>query len=202
MFIGTRWYYKHGYTPLNSIDFAKFLNHYPVCPRQLVLSRVAANSATNKMTLTNLATIFGPNLVRPGGAGSEINIAAMDVVTPVSVVLYYLNCPEEYFEESASNRTSPVSTAQGSGGGSGERKGVVTAVVSVAEGRAQWRGSNTNVPIAEQRSPEAKVFRRSRRSSSRGNKTASTSSSRGSASIKNTSTSSVSSLTTPKESVL
>lgn len=53
------------------------------------------------MTLNNLATLFGPNLLRPSGTNPmEMNAAAVDIVTPVSLVLYFLNCPEDYFDES------------------------------------------------------------------------------------------------------
>lgn len=70
--------------------------------------RVAMNSSENKMSLNNLATIFGPNLLHPGTTTMEAFL--MDVVTPVSVVLFFLNCPEEYFDESLF-RASPDSTA-------------------------------------------------------------------------------------------
>ena len=66
------------------------------------------HSAENKMSLNNLATIFGPNLLHPGTTTMEAFM--MDVVTPVSVVLFFLNCPEEYFDESLF-RASPDSTA-------------------------------------------------------------------------------------------
>ncbi len=59
------------------------------------------------MTLTNLATVFGPNLLHPGN--SDASVFNMDVVTPVSVVLYYLNCPEEFFDEIP--ESSPENTA-------------------------------------------------------------------------------------------
>lgn len=148
---------------------------------------MAANSDDNKMTLTNLATIFGPNLLRPGGAGLDINIAAMDVVTPVSVVLYFLNCPEEYFDE-GSARTSPDSTGIGSGGKRGggldDRK---SPVGGMAEGAgsivAQHRGSSSQLLVKEQweeqqqQSPIGKVNRRSRRASGRGSKISSSASS-------------------------
>lgn len=69
------------------------------------------NSSENKMSLNNLATVFGPNLLHPGA--SSMDVFMMDVVTPVSVVLYFLNCPEEYFDESLF-RASPDSTAASS----------------------------------------------------------------------------------------
>ena len=50
------------------------------------------------MNLNNLATLFGPNLLQPASmAGDQM---AVDVVTPVSVVMYFLNCPEEFLDES------------------------------------------------------------------------------------------------------
>ena len=81
-------------------------------------NRVAANSSENKMTLNNLATVFGPNLLRPAAKTIEAQTAAqIDVVTPVNVVLYYLNCPEDIFDESLF-RCSPNSS-----GASGKREG-------------------------------------------------------------------------------
>lgn len=144
------------------------------------------------MTLTNLATIFGPNLLRPGGAGLEINLAAMDVVTPVSVVLYYLNCPEEYFDEGAL-RTSPNSTAI-AGNGADRRQ---SAGMSSLE--PSHRGSNSQLLALakDQRSFEeapGKLLRRSRRASGRGvgsSKTSSSSSIKGSATGKSTSVTSI-----------
>lgn len=160
----------------------------------------------NKMTLTNLATIFGPNLLRPGGAGLEINIAAMDVVTPVSVVLYYLNCPEEYFDE-GSNRTSPDSTGAGGSGSGGRRGGV-----GIEEMRSSPSGGvaepnfirSSQLQLKDQLNPEepsfpGKVTRRSRRASGRANKTSSGSIRMSSSSIKNTSSSS---LTPSRESII
>ena len=65
------------------------------------------------MTLNNLATVFGPNLLRPGNTNPmELNFAVMDVVTPVSVVLYFLNCSEEYFDENLFR--SPEASSAGS----------------------------------------------------------------------------------------
>lgn len=80
------------------------------------LRRVAANSAENKMSLNNLSTVFGPNLLSPG------NMLQMDVVTPVSVVLFFLNCPEEFFDESLfgqselSSSTSSSNKSRNTGG--------------------------------------------------------------------------------------
>ena len=164
------------------------------------------------MTLTNLATIFGPNLLQPGGDGSQIN---MDVVTPVSVVLYFLNCPEEYFDE-GSNRTSPDSTGAsgGSGSGSGGRRGGVNMDELRAspsgggggEGGAAFmsRVSSGSQLSRDQLNPEdpawssGKVNRRSRRASGR---KPSSGSVRGStSSVKNVA--SASSLTPSRESVI
>lgn len=165
------------------------------------------------MTLTNLATIFGINLLRPGGAGADMNMAAMDVVTPVSVVLYYLNCPEEYFDE-GSARTSPDSTfAAAASGGSGSGSGGSGGGGVAAGGVILRRGSNQ---FKDQKSPEdlsasgsssnfSKGYRRSRRSSnnkSGGSVRGSSSSIKSSPAAKNSSTSSVGSFTPSRESAI
>jgi len=73
------------------------------------------------MTLNNLATVFGPNLLRPGNTNPmELNLAVMDVVTPVSVVLYFLNCSEEYFDENLFR--SPDASSTGTGSSRREKK--------------------------------------------------------------------------------
>ncbi|KAM4564819.1 active breakpoint cluster region-related protein isoform 2-T2 [Fundulus diaphanus] len=65
------------------------------------LQRVAQRQDVNKMTLLNLATVFGPSLLRPPVAGVEHNGATVDisqeVVIQVQVVFSYLqsnNLPE------------------------------------------------------------------------------------------------------------
>ncbi|XP_036002298.1 breakpoint cluster region protein isoform X2 [Fundulus heteroclitus] len=65
------------------------------------LQRVAQRQDVNKMTLLNLATVFGPSLLRPPVAGVEHNGATVDisqeVVIQVQVVYSYLqsnNLPE------------------------------------------------------------------------------------------------------------
>ena len=76
-------------------------------------TRIAANSEHNKMNLNNLATVFGPNLLRPAPSGQEeslLNMAAVDVATPINVLMFFLSCPEELLNE-AQIHTSPASTA-------------------------------------------------------------------------------------------
>ena len=54
------------------------------------------------MTLQNLATVFGPNLLRPGGprgAPGTIDVSAMDVVSPVKILIFFMECPEEIYQE-------------------------------------------------------------------------------------------------------
>ena len=75
--------------------------------------RIAASSEHNKMNLNNLSTLFGPNLLRPAASGQEeslLNMAAVDVATPVNVLMFFLGCPEEILDE-AQAATSPPSTA-------------------------------------------------------------------------------------------
>ena len=63
------------------------------------------------MNLNNLSTLFGPNLLRPASQEeSLLNMAAVDVATPVNVLMFFLSCPEEVFDEAQMN-TSPASTA-------------------------------------------------------------------------------------------
>ncbi|KAL5477962.1 hypothetical protein EMCRGX_G024828 [Ephydatia muelleri] len=85
------------------------------------LRRVAQQSATNKMTLPNLATVFGPNLLRPADTSDSISHAALDVRTPVSVLLYFLNCPDDFFDESVIG-SSPHQTGSSSGMRSKEKR--------------------------------------------------------------------------------
>ena len=91
--------------------------------------RVAANSELNKMNLNNLATLFGPNLLRPAPENSLLNMAAVDVATPVNVLMFFLSCPEEILDE-AQPHISPASTAstgqEGGGGGGKERQSAET----------------------------------------------------------------------------
>lgn len=165
------------------------------------------------MTHTNLATIFGPNLLRPGGTGTEMNAAAMDVVTPVSVVLYYLNCPEEYFDESP--RMSPDSSAAGTfsdgGGGTGEkRRGTGGSGGNVVENflRRENNSASSLSPKDKKADDElalssgsGKVFRRSRRNAS--SKATSGSSLRGvPSSAKNLSDSALTGVVTARESII
>lgn len=101
-------------------SFPFFSPHFSL-PSNHTLLRVAANSELNKMNLNNLATLFGPNLLRPAPTGEEnslLNMAAVDVATPVNVLMFFLSCPEEILDE-AQPHTSPASTAST---GRGKRK--------------------------------------------------------------------------------
>ncbi|KAJ8338183.1 hypothetical protein SKAU_G00371490 [Synaphobranchus kaupii] len=60
------------------------------------LRRVAEKQEVNKMSLMNLATVFGPSLVRPpevvlGQCGPHVDIS-QEVVVQVQVVYFYLQC--------------------------------------------------------------------------------------------------------------
>ncbi|KAJ8254782.1 hypothetical protein GJAV_G00197290 [Gymnothorax javanicus] len=62
------------------------------------LRRVAEKQEINKMSLMNLATVFGPSLVRPpevllGQCGQPVDIS-QEVVVQVQVVYFYLHCPD------------------------------------------------------------------------------------------------------------
>lgn len=91
------------------------------------------------MSLNNLSTVFGPNLLSPGG-----NELKMDVVTPVSVVLFFLDCPEEFFDESLfgnselSTSTSSSTKSQNTGSRS-------------SFPQAEKRDSNGGAPLALRR---------------------------------------------------
>ncbi|XP_061092768.1 active breakpoint cluster region-related protein isoform X1 [Conger conger] len=60
------------------------------------LRRVSEKQEINKMTLMNLATVFGPSLVRPpevvlGQCGPQVDIS-QEVVVQVQVLYFYLQC--------------------------------------------------------------------------------------------------------------
>ncbi|XP_078132648.1 active breakpoint cluster region-related protein isoform X2 [Sander vitreus] len=60
------------------------------------LQRVSEKQDVNRMSLQNLATVFGPSLIRPpvvglGQDGPTVDIS-QEVVVQVQVVLYYLQC--------------------------------------------------------------------------------------------------------------
>ncbi|XP_056601326.1 active breakpoint cluster region-related protein isoform X1 [Triplophysa dalaica] len=85
----------------NLITFLTLLEH---------LKRVAEKEPVNKMSLHNLATVFGPTLLRP--SESEINkphitlasdIWSHDVMAQVQVLLYYLQHPPISFAELKKN---------------------------------------------------------------------------------------------------
>ncbi|KAM4699202.1 active breakpoint cluster region-related protein isoform 4-T4 [Discoglossus pictus] len=70
------------------------------------LKRVAEKEPINKMSLHNLATVFGPTLLRPSEAESNkahVNLASdiwsHDVMAQVQVLLYYLQHPPIIFSE-------------------------------------------------------------------------------------------------------
>lgn len=115
------------------------------------------------MSLNNLSTVFGPNLLSPGG--DALN---MDVVSPVSVVLFFLNCPEEYFDESLFGN-SPQSTYSTSS--STKSKGFVSF-----EGEARRDNTSTLIPIKQPPTDEHdfaicsspnRFFRRSKKGSNK-----------------------------------
>ena len=67
------------------------------------------------MTLNNLSTVYGPNLLRPATATTSTGeTTAVDIITPVSVVLYYLNCSEEYYDEDLFKSSSDTATGRDS----------------------------------------------------------------------------------------
>ncbi|KAM4620560.1 active breakpoint cluster region-related protein isoform 1-T1 [Polymixia lowei] len=82
----------------NLITFLSLLEH---------LKRVAEKEPVNKMSLHNLATVFGPTLLRPSESeiakGQHITTASdiwsHDVMAQVQVLLYYLQHPPISFAE-------------------------------------------------------------------------------------------------------
>ncbi|MFT7818690.1 active breakpoint cluster region-related protein isoform X1 [Arapaima gigas] len=80
----------------NLITFLTLLEH---------LKRVAEKEPINKMSLHNLATVFGPTLLRPSEESSKGNITlasdiwSHDVMAQVQVLLYYLQHPPISFTE-------------------------------------------------------------------------------------------------------
>lgn len=66
------------------------------------IRNIAAHAEFNKMTLNNLATVFGPNLFRPGASTAIAQnpmAAAFDVMSPVNILMFFLICPEEVYDE-------------------------------------------------------------------------------------------------------
>ena len=64
------------------------------------------------MSLTNLATVFGPNLVRPGRReGSEVE-ATLNIMSQVGVLMYFLKLPSEMYDTLEWQRTSPSTLKQ------------------------------------------------------------------------------------------
>ncbi|KAJ8403868.1 hypothetical protein AAFF_G00347360 [Aldrovandia affinis] len=80
----------------NLVTFLTLLEH---------LRRVSENEPVNKMSLLNLATIFGPTLLRPSEESSRGHIALLadiwshDVMAQVQVLLFYLQRPPVSFSE-------------------------------------------------------------------------------------------------------
>ncbi|XP_035289114.1 active breakpoint cluster region-related protein isoform X2 [Anguilla anguilla] len=81
----------------NLITFLTLLEH---------LKRVAEKEPINKMSLHNLATVFGPTLLRPSESESSkghvtlaSDIWSHDVMAQVQVLLYYLQHPPISFSE-------------------------------------------------------------------------------------------------------
>ncbi|TRY55997.1 hypothetical protein DNTS_026861 [Danionella cerebrum] len=85
----------------NLITFLTLLEH---------LKRVAEKEPVNKMSLHNLATVFGPTLLRPSESESSkghitlaSDIWSHDVMAQVQVLLYYLQHPPISFAELKKN---------------------------------------------------------------------------------------------------
>ncbi|NXX27127.1 ABR protein, partial [Nicator chloris] len=80
----------------NLITFLFLLEH---------LKRVAEKEPINKMSLHNLATVFGPTLLRPSEGESKVHLTlasdiwSHDVMAQVQVLLYYLQHPPISFTE-------------------------------------------------------------------------------------------------------
>ncbi|XP_058532084.1 active breakpoint cluster region-related protein isoform X1 [Ochotona princeps] len=80
----------------NLITFLFLLEH---------LKRVAEKEPINKMSLHNLATVFGPTLLRPSEVESKTHLTSAadiwshDVMAQVQVLLYYLQHPPISFAE-------------------------------------------------------------------------------------------------------
>ncbi|XP_059990476.1 active breakpoint cluster region-related protein isoform X1 [Lagenorhynchus albirostris] len=80
----------------NLITFLFLLEH---------LKRVAEKEPVNKMSLHNLATVFGPTLLRPSEVESKAHLTSAadiwshDVMAQVQVLLYYLQHPPISFAE-------------------------------------------------------------------------------------------------------
>lgn len=73
-----------------------------------LLHRVAEHCSENKMTLGNLATVFGPNLIRPASSHGDMTLESLDVMSQVGVLHYFLTLPTEMLDSSAWKRSSPA----------------------------------------------------------------------------------------------
>ena len=68
---------------------------------------MAEHSSENKMTLGNLSTVFGPNLIRPATTQGDMTLESLDVMSQVGVLHYFLTLPPEMLDSSAWKRSSP-----------------------------------------------------------------------------------------------
>lgn len=104
--------------------------HYNLCIpvnyRHTFYHSVARSASENKMTLNNLATVFGPNLLRPGFTSGDFAVAAFDVMSPVNILMFFLTCPEEVYDEPwGSYSSAPNSTSRSSLSKSRKRSGLI-----------------------------------------------------------------------------
>ncbi|XP_068457559.1 active breakpoint cluster region-related protein isoform X4 [Clinocottus analis] len=89
---------------LRSLPDPNLMTFLPVLEH---LKRVAEKEPVNKMSLHNLATVFGPTLLRPSESESAkglhitsaSDIWSHDVMAQVQVLLYYLQHPPIFFAE-------------------------------------------------------------------------------------------------------
>jgi breakpoint cluster region protein len=75
-----------------------------------MMNRVASEERVNKMSLNNLSTVFGPNLLRPSMDGTDH--AAIAAMSHVGILLYLLQMSEELLLSPSAQASSSLTHFQ------------------------------------------------------------------------------------------
>ena len=71
---------------------------------------MASEENVNKMSLNNLSTVFGPNLLRPAMDGNDY--AAIAAMAHVGILLYLLQVPEKLLLSPSAQASSSLTQFQ------------------------------------------------------------------------------------------